>query len=342
MYSRQARTRDQDIALENDFHNAAAENAPEGVSVEPPDEFDVVFGDGNDLMNIDLPSDSALSDKEATLMATLNEKLAAIKYESCDYCLEDAFGLNVVDGMCASCRQDTGGPVRKWSAENGVHPGIYPFPSNKRLLAELSFLLATDVPLSLRGLTDMEEMLIARVKCCMQVRWTKGRQLCYQDHIINFRQDVTEVATKLPRLPEETDIVIIRKEGVDMSQHIDFIVRRAKVKAALEYKIAKDPDFADLIIDSEALDQLPENGTVVDRLPICREGRQGEGPAMPEGPDGTTGEEGHDDDESFVGGVVDLANQERPEVEQIRERAATATGIRYEQTIVSTVSFEFS
>ena len=47
----------------------------------------------------------------------------------------------------------------------------------------------------------MEEMLIARVKVCMQVRWTKGRQLCYQDHIV-----------ELPRLPEDTDIIIIRKE----------------------------------------------------------------------------------------------------------------------------------
>ena len=37
----------------------------------------------------------------------------------------------------------------------------------------------------------MEEMLIARIKVCMQVRWTKGRQLCYQDHIVNFRRVTT-------------------------------------------------------------------------------------------------------------------------------------------------------
>jgi hypothetical protein len=327
------------MAIEDEVHNAIAENTPDGVSIEPPDEFDAVFGDGNDLMNIDLPSDSALSDREATLMARLNEELAAIKYESCDYCLEDAFGLNVVDGMCASCRRDPGDPVRKWSAENGVHPGIYLSLSDNRRHAELNFLLATGVPLPLRGLTDTEEMLIARVKCCMQVRWTKGRQLCYHDHIINFRQDIMEVATKLPRLPEETEIVIIRKEGLDMSQHIDFIVWRAKVRAALEYKIANDPDYADLIIDNEALDQLPENGTIVDRLLVCREGRQDDASAMPEGPNGTTGEE-EDGDERVVGGVVDLGNHERPEVEQIRERAAAASGIRYEQTIVSAVVLE--
>jgi len=87
----------------------------------------------------------------------------------------------------------------------------------------------------------MEDMLIARVKSYMQVRWTKGRQLCYNDHIINFHQDISEVATKLPRLPEETDIVIIRKEDVELNRHVDFIVRREKVREALEYKISHDP-----------------------------------------------------------------------------------------------------
>jgi hypothetical protein len=143
----------------------------------------------------------------------------------------------------------------------------------------------------------------------MQVRWTKGRQLCYQDHIINFRQDISEITAKLPRLPEETDVVIIRKEGLDMGQYIDFIMRRAKVKAALEHKIANDPDYADLIIDNEALDQLPENGTIIDRLPVCREGRQDNTSAMPEGPDGTTGEEDHDVDEKELVVVWILASR---------------------------------
>jgi hypothetical protein len=100
------------------------------------------------------------------------------------------------------------------------------------------------VPSRLKGLTDMEDKLIARVKSYMQVRWTKGRQLCYQDHIVNFRQDIMEIATRLPRLPDGTDIVVIRKEDVDLSWHVDFMVRGEKGKAALQYKIAHDPDYA--------------------------------------------------------------------------------------------------
>lgn len=199
--------------------------------------------------------------------------------------------------------------------------------------------LAHCVPLCLSGLTDMEDMLIARIKSYMQVRWTKGRQLCYNDHIINFRQDITEIATKLPRLPEEIDIVIIRKQDVDLSRHVDFTVRRDKVKTALEYKIGHDPDYADLTIDEDALNCLPENGSVADRLPVCLEGRQdGLGAdAMPVGPDAAAGtEEVGDFDDIVVGGFLDLGNPERPEVEQLRRGAReTIRGTRYQQTVVS-------
>ena len=183
----------------------------------------------------------------------------------------------------------------------------------------------------------MEDMLIARIKSYMQVRWTKGRQLCYSDHIINFRQDITEIATKLPRLPEETDIVIIRKEDVDLSRHVDFTVRRDKVKAALQYKIRHDPAYADLTIDYDALNGLPKNGSVADRLPVCREGRQDGGAEMPVGPHAAAGNEEEDDfGDVAVGGILDLGNPERPEIEQLRRGATEAiTGMRYRQTVVS-------
>ena len=176
----------------------------------------------------------------------------------------------------------------------------------------------------------MEDMLIARVKSYMQLRWTKGCQLCYKDHIVNFRQDITEIAMRLPRLLEETDIVIIRKEDMDLSRHVDFTVRREKVKATLQYKIAYDPDYADLIINDDALGQLLENGSVAHRIPTCREAQQDEG-AMPVGP-GAAADNGDDESENeqVVGGVMDLGNQERPEVEQLRHGAEQAiAGICY-------------
>jgi hypothetical protein len=341
-----ALAREQADALRNEYDEAANDDNADGVQAEPVDvdEFDGVFGDGNDLMDIDLPDDCAVSAREQELLRVLDEKLADIKYETCNTCLEEAFDMHVKDGMCAACSRDKEDPVRKWSAENGVHPGIYCFSTSKyNIWLICCLILALDIPPCLKGLTDMEEMLISRVKVCMQVRWTKGRQLCYQDHIVNFHQDITQIAQKLPRLPEDTDIVIIRKEDVDMSRHVDFIVRRAKIKAALEYKIAHDPEYADLTLDEEVIAQLPDGGSVVDRLPFCIEGRQdGGGAAMPAGPDDAAAAAGVDDIENdndqYVGGVVDLGNHERPEVEILRQgAAAVASGTPYEQTIVSRI-----
>jgi hypothetical protein len=122
-----------------------------------------------------------------------------------------------------------------------------------------------------------------------------------------------------------------------MSSHVDFRVRRAKVNAALQYKIAHDPDYANLTVDEEALEQLPERGSVAHRLPYCHEGRQdGGGAAMPVGPDAATEDGVANDDDQFVEGFVDIGSQERPEVEKLRQgAAAVANGRSYEQTIVS-------
>ena len=79
-------------------------------------------------MDVDIPSDGALSVREAASLETLNRKFDAIKYESCDSCWEDGFDLHVIDGCCTSCRRGKADPVKKWSEENKVHPGMYLVP----------------------------------------------------------------------------------------------------------------------------------------------------------------------------------------------------------------------
>ncbi|EDR04581.1 uncharacterized protein LACBIDRAFT_330518 [Laccaria bicolor S238N-H82] len=96
----------------------------EGVATTNADEFDAVFGDGADLMNLDLPDNKALTERESALLRNLKKELDKIKFETCDHCLEEGFGMNVEDGMCSSCRRDKADPVRKWSAANNVQPGL--------------------------------------------------------------------------------------------------------------------------------------------------------------------------------------------------------------------------
>ena len=49
-------------------------------------------------------------------------------------------------------------------------------------------------------------------------------------NVITFAQDVNELCTLLPRLLENLDVLIIRKQGVrDSSTYKDFHVRKSKV-----------------------------------------------------------------------------------------------------------------
>jgi hypothetical protein len=116
--------RQQIATLPDAFEATIGDDAAEGIDTVAVDEFDATFGDGADLMDIDLPADSAVSAREATLLKNLDEKLGAIKFETCDSCWEEGFDLDTKDGMCGSCRRDNDPVlVKKWSEANAVHPG---------------------------------------------------------------------------------------------------------------------------------------------------------------------------------------------------------------------------
>ncbi len=82
----------------------------------------------------------------------------------------------------------------------------------------------------MKGLTEIEEMLIAHTKVVMKVRWTSGCQLSYSDHIVNLPQNIDQIAEKLPRAPEDIDMVIIREDGVNLSEHVNFMVCSTRVE----------------------------------------------------------------------------------------------------------------
>ena len=90
------------------------------------------------------------------------------------------------------------------------------------------------VPIEFRGLTQVEEMLISAVMPLMSVYRLPHGQYGYSGHVINLPQNVSSIATKLPRLPNDLDILIVTKEGQNAS-HKDFHVRRHKVQQALHW-----------------------------------------------------------------------------------------------------------
>jgi hypothetical protein len=200
-----------------------------------------------------------------------------------------------------------------------------------------------DIPPALKGLTDIEEMIISLVLPIMQVRYTKGGQLSYQEHVCNFVQDISNIAEHLPCLPEECEVILIRKEGTELGNHVDFIVRRGKVLEALRWKIQHDPAYAHISLEDPQtmarIDELPQNGSVAHRLrsiPVgTTTGGNSSTPAAAGPPDAGAENEEEEDEGVEQSGVLNLgsAGSSRTEVAAIRSEVEPVLGgpVRYGQ-----------
>ena len=74
-----------------------------------------------------------------------------------------------------------------------------------------------------------------------------------------------EPATILPRLPENVDIIRVRRQG-KADTHKDFRVRRYRVETALRWLKDNNPAYSDIVIDATRIQNLPEDG----KLPSLR------------------------------------------------------------------------
>ena len=63
----------------------------------------------------------------------------------------------------------------------------------------------------LQGLTQVEEMLVSAVMPIMSIYRLPHGQYGYTGHVINLPQDVMSFAHRLPRLPSDLVIVVVRK-----------------------------------------------------------------------------------------------------------------------------------
>ena len=140
--------------------------------------------------------------------------------------------------VCRRCKSDKTIP-RKFSAQNNMTP--------------------SSVPDELQGLTQVEEMLIARALPIMRVYVKPGGQRGYNDHCINLPQKVSELANSLPRFPSDIPIIIVTMKGKDNAMR-DVLVRRHKVEQALYWLLKHNPQYRCVTIDPNALESLPSNG----------------------------------------------------------------------------------
>src|SRR4051794_38728929 len=158
-------------------------------------------------------SADTLSKSDIGLLKKFRNKVDKFKHTLCPVCNESFPSIVLVVGECRRCYTEKASP-KKFSAENNMDPG--------------------EVPEELQGLSEIEEMLIARVFPVMSVYRLRGRQHGYRGNVINFPQDVEEFATHLPRHPSLLDVLVVRRQFAnDSTTFRDFRVRRVKVIHAL-------------------------------------------------------------------------------------------------------------
>lgn len=86
--------------------------------------------------------------------------------------------------------------------------------------------------------------------------------------------NTTYIAKKLPTLPDDLDIFIIRSKNEDTAGRIrnqfraDFKFSRSKITTWLNHLRRDHPEYQDIVIDKEILSQLLEDGYVDDQVPI--------------------------------------------------------------------------
>ena len=122
------------------------------------------------------------------------------------------------------------------------------------------------VPDVLRNLTMIEEILIARVHPVISLYKIRGNQTAYSGNVINFKQDITHLFSSLPPYPSDINAVVFACRNTPHGV-IEFRVRSQVVRNALHWLKQNHRYYYDIVIDEEALSQLPDDGDYASFLP---------------------------------------------------------------------------
>ena len=188
---------------------------------------------------------------------------------------------------CDRCKRDKKKTVKSFSSANGIDPG--------------------SVPNQLKGLTQVEEMLIAKACLGMRDYRLKGGQRGYGGHVVNLAQNIGDLVNSLPRPARDFPIIVVPHQGGE-GTHKDLLVRRQRVFTALNWLRANNTFYSDIRINANNLNALPDNDSLQDLYESC--GDDGLDSERDTGPqqDGASG--GDEDTEFLLRSVVGSGMQE--------------------------------
>ena len=142
------------------------------------------------------------------------------------------------ESVCLRCHSDKGN-IKLFSNENYMDP--------KPLPNELS------------NLSVIEQQLISRISPCINIHMLKHGGIASNGHCVTFPQKVNEPAKIFLRLPEEINIIKVRKQGKKDTCK-DFQVRRYTVQNALTWLKNNNRAYKDIEICENRLQRLPIDG----------------------------------------------------------------------------------
>jgi hypothetical protein len=185
----------------------------------------------------DLSEQPALNEQDWAYLQAFHERMEKEHIEQCTRCDKKWYNLALNrDHVCYVCIKadkdlDTDMPFQ-FSADNEMDLG----PVSTQLTGEYA-------------LTQVEEMLIARVHCFVEVHQARGLQFRYRGHVVNFLNNTSKMYDCLPLLPSDLDIIIIRlasyKRDLKMRKQFrkDFRVRKHVVRRWLEHLKQHDEGY---------------------------------------------------------------------------------------------------
>ena len=186
------------------------------------------------------PVQCELNSRARSTLASFHANLVSCTFQEWQTCNESFLKLNPnLSLLHCTCNYDKK-QSKLYSHENNMDPGV--------------------VPPELMSLTQVEEMLISPVMPMMSVYRLPHRQFGYNGHVINLPQNVSSFVSKLPRLPSDLHILLVRRNG-DNSSHKDFKVCRATVMHALQWLKGHNEYFAN--IDHSHLAELSHDGDII-------------------------------------------------------------------------------
>lgn len=133
---------------------------------------------------------------------------------------------------------------------------------------------------SIEDPTIVKEMLIARIYIQVECFQIRRQQQSYRGYIVSFLKDVIQVYNKLPLIPADLNVVVLKPADTNDTDNTtdrtirqlqftrEFTVRKDVVLIQLRFLKVNYPGYRNVIINYQV--DLPNNANVIDQVANSR------------------------------------------------------------------------